>query len=116
MNHGQVLVKVYGHVWPTGTALLEALRPLVQSLPPGDISPEDALELDGNLLRISYEGVYFPLDEALDIIASHLGPTSQGKVDYLDMEAWTLQRHRIVEGSLQASSASLNAVLDYSGH
>lgn len=116
MNHGQVLVKVYGHVWPATASLLEALRPLMQSLPSGEIPVEQTLELDGTLLRISYEGVYFPLDEALEILTPHIGPDSQGKVDYLDMEAWMLHRYRIVQGRLQGSSASLNAVLDYSGH
>lgn len=116
MNHGHVLVKVYGHMWPACPALLEALRHVMQGLPLGDIPPDETLELDGDLLRLSYEGVYFPLDDVLAVIAAHLSPDSQGKLDYLDMEGWTLHRHRIVQGQLQASSASLNAVLDYSGH
>ena len=116
MNHGNILVKVYGHVWPAPPVLLTDLRRLLDSLPPGDMPVEEALELDGDLLRISYEGIYFPLDDALHILTPHLGPQSQGKIDYLDLEAWTLTRCRVCGQGLERSSAPLNAVLDYSGH
>ena len=93
-----------------------ALLPLVSSLPAGALSLAEMLELDKDLLRISYEGVYFPLDEVLAILDQHLTPQSQGKLDYLDLEAWTLTRHRMVGTQWEISRAPLNAVLDYSGH
>lgn len=107
-----MLVKVYGHVWPAGSAMLDALGAVLA--PQADAA--EVLELDGDLLRLSFEGIYFPLEEVLEALVPHLGADSRGKIDYLDLDAWTLTRHSIAEGGVACSSASLNNVLDYSGH
>ena len=115
MSQSHVLVKVYGHVWPADTALERALEPLAGEAVP---APEEipVLEREGDLLRLSFEGMYFPVDEVVETLRQHLTPASHGKVDYLDMEAWILTRHSILDGKIHSNTVPLNHVLDYSGH
>lgn len=109
------LLKVYGHVFPVNDALYEDLaHACADALPDADDIP--VLERDGDMARISFEGVYFPEDEVLEALVRHLGPEHKGKLDVLDMEGWRLTRHVLAEGSVHSSSAPLNNVLDYSGH
>lgn len=109
------LCKVYGHVHPVTDALYAALEEAVASALADD--PDEALLLrEGDMARISFEGVYFPEDEVLAALRQHLAPDMQGKLDYLDIENWRMNRHRFVQGEVQSSSAPLNSVLDYSGH
>ena len=68
------------------------------------------------MARVSFEGVYFPVDEVLAALARHLRPEHQGKLDVLDLENWRLTRHLFDQGRIRSSSAPLNNVLDYSGH
>ena len=72
--------------------------------------------LEGDTLRISWEGLYFPLEDVLLALAATLGNGSEGKLDYLDLEEWTLTRYVPGPHGLQASKRDLNHVLDYSGH
>ena len=114
MNHGNVLVKVYGHVWPVTPEILGSLRPL---LPLSEhLEPEEMLAMEKDLLRVSFEGLYFPLEDLLETLQPFLTPESKGKFDYLDMEGWTLTRHNIQGTHIVVSQASLNNILDYSGH
>ncbi len=107
-----ILIKVYGHIWPTSSDLLNALMPLV----PNWEHSEQVFEIDGDLLRISYEGMYFPLDDVVPVLQSFLKKDSQGKLDYIDLEAWTITRHAITGQNIIISHRSLNDVMDYSGH
>lgn len=72
--------------------------------------------LEGDTLRISWEGLYFPLEDVLSALAATLGSGSAGKLDYLDLEEWTLTRYVPGTNGFQASKRDLNQVLDYSGH
>lgn len=72
--------------------------------------------LEGGTLRISWEGLYFPLEEVLLALAATLGSGPEGKLDYLDLEEWTLTRYVPGTNGFQASKRDLNQVLDYSGH
>lgn len=112
-----VLVKVYGNIYPTTAALRSELEKACEGLLPSDgAGPEDTtVELEGDLLRISYEGVYFPVEDVLALIPPHLRPESQGKIDYIDLENWTLHRYSIHGMHIQYASASLNNVMDYAG-
>lgn len=105
------LLKVYGHLCPADAALAKALdRATSTALP----SPEDALITHKNtLICLSFEGVYFPLEESLDALRQHLSPALNGKIDYIDLDAWTLTRHSIINGIVHIRSAPLNAVLEY---
>lgn len=110
----RTLVKVYGNISSASPELMHALEPVArQALP----TPDDpVLEQDGDMLRIHFEGICFPLEEFLEVVLLHLSKKSLGKVDYIDLDAWKLHRHIIEGKSIRASSVSLNNVLDYSGH
>lgn len=115
MSRHHVLIKVYGNVYPASPALFASLADCCRS---GCVSENDdipVVELSGDILRISYEGMFFPLDDVLERLVPLLAPAMQGKIDYIDLEEWTLTRHRIKGTSLTATSAPLNAVMDYSG-
>lgn len=108
------LVKAYGHVYPVGAPLEDALRAaLREALPDNDDVP--LLERDGDMLRISFEGGYFPEEEVVSVLRTAPGRTL-GKLDVLDLENWRLTRHAFRDGRLHTSAAPLNNVLDYSGH
>lgn len=108
------LFKVYGHVYPADAVLENALETaLADALPDNDDVP--LLERDGDILRISFEGSYFPEEEIVHVLRAAHG-SLEGKLDVLDMENWRLTRHAFQDGRLHSSSAPLNNVLDYSGH
>lgn len=108
-----VMLKVYGNLWPASPQLKDRLSMLCTScLPP----ESQIVELDVDLLRISFEGIFFPLKEVLDCIKPSLENNTRGKLDVLDLEAWTLQRHIFANGKITCRSAPLNNILDYSGH
>lgn len=108
------LLKAYGHVYPANPALESALQTaLADALPDNDDVP--LLERDGDMLRISFEGSYFPEDEVVQTLKTAPGPL-EGKLDVLDLESWRLTRHAFRGGTLHTSAAPLNNVLDYSGH
>ncbi len=103
-------------MWPADAALLarlEALSGEVMGRADEDIP---LFELDGDLIRVSFEGSWFPVQETLDILRAGLTPASHGKLDVLDLDDWTLTRHTFAGETVHASSAPLNHVLDYSGH
>jgi len=110
-----VLLKVYGHIWPADALLQMALAAACATALPED-AEEPILSREGDLLRISFEGIYFPVDDCLEVLAHHLQPAHQGKLDVLDLEDWRLTRHVFSQGRIVQSSAPLNNVLDYSGH
>ena len=116
MKH--VLLKIYGAFSPAN----ETARLAVETAGSAALSLEEQpwLFLEGDLLRISWEGISFPLEEVLDALTSTLPAESKGKLDVLDLESWTLRRHLLGPGQGQArfsaSERSLNHVLDYAGH
>ncbi len=112
-----VLIKVYAAFWPAAEACLAAVRQ-AGSTALGHEEEEWVL-LEGTLLRISFEGIHFPLDEVLEALDRHLPPDVEGKLDVLDLDGWTLTRYlrrTTPEGGFASSRRSLNHVLDYSGH
>ncbi len=109
-----VIIKVYGHVWPIDPQCLEALKP---HFPASEyLDADEMLVHENDMLRMAFEGIYLDMEEVLTIVHRFLQPTSQGKIDYIDLDAWTLTRHRIEHGLMTVSTASLNTVMDYSGH
>jgi len=109
----QVIAKVYAAFSPADAACLNPVERAGKSAA-GHEAPW--LFLDGDLLRISWEGIYFPVDEVLEALAARLPHDAQGKLDSLDLEGWVLTRHIFCDGAFTASTRSLNHVLDYSGH
>lgn len=107
-----VLIKTYGNIYPASKELLRELAARMQdAIPAGNVTVAN-----GDMLLLSFEGIYFPLEEVLAGIERHITGQSAGKLDYLDLEAWRLTRFRIENGKISSSSAPLNNVLDYSGH
>ncbi|MDR2572963.1 MAG: hypothetical protein LBC94_01235 [Desulfovibrio sp.] len=110
---GRVLIKVYGHIQPVSddffTALVKICSDAISDGQDGSI-----LRREEETVRISFEGLYFPLEETLHLLARHIGPEHRGKLDVLDIENWRLSRH-VFDGGLRSSSAGLNSVMDYAG-
>ena len=76
----------------------------------------ECTELEGDIFRISFEGVFFPLDDVLDALRPLLCAESSGKIDLIDMEAWTLTRAAFSGTEITVKTVGLNHVLAYSGH
>ncbi len=101
-------LKVYGYVEPASGVMYETLQKVLASA----FVPPEALSFSPPSLFFSYEGEYFPLEEVLTCMAPLLDGAAQGKLDYIDMEAWTLTRHFFQNGRIVIRSASLNHVMD----
>ncbi len=114
MNHGNILIKVYGHVWPISTAVQDILCPFFPQNEHMDSS--EMLYMENDMLCMNFEGLYFPLEELLESLTPHLTPHCKGKLDYLDLDAWTLTRHTIEGTQIKHATTSINNVLDYAGH
>lgn len=108
-----VLLKVYGNLHPADADLRAAVAGACEERMPAG---EEAVSLEGDLLRISFEGLYFPVEETLAVLGARLRPEQTGKLDVLDLEAWRLERHVFADGRITSGAAPLNNVLDFSGH
>ena len=107
-----VFCKVYAAFFPVREIRLEIVKTAAMSA----VGSEDWLFLEGDMLRISFEGTYFPLEETLAALLAILPLSAEGKLDYLDIERWKLLRHMFRNGDFDVSERDLNQVLDYSGH
>lgn len=112
-----VLVKVYGNFTPASLEFAEKLSscgPFASAM----ADAGDVVALEGSLLLIFFEGVWFPVDEVVDRVRQWLAETrnAAGKLDVLDIEEWKLSRYLVQNGKLLLKQAPLNNVLDYSGH
>lgn len=109
-----VLLKIYGHIYPATSIMFTELEKIAkQAMPVPDCS---VINIKDNLLTISFEGIWFPADEMIKTIQTHLKPEQTGKLDIIDIDAWMLTRYQIHDSSITHSSAHLNNVLAYSGH
>lgn len=109
------LLKVYGHIYPADDALYTSVaQACACAMPDSDDVP--VVEKDGDMIRVSFEGVYFPVEEVLACLAQRILPCHQGKLDVLDLENWQMTRHLFQEGRIQSRTVPLNHVLAYSGH
>ena len=104
-------VKAYGSLTPAGEEARSALENACT-----DWGAAAEIELTGDLLRFSFEGVFFPGDDVAEALSPFLSKVSTGRIDVLDMEAWTLTRYLVADGKIVRSVRDLNHVLDYSGH
>ncbi len=111
-----ILLKVYGHLYPTTAADEEALRAATSGAIADPVSADVPLiARTKDLLTISFEGIYFPLAEVMCALKALLRPEQTGKLDVLDVDAWSMCRYRFNKGHIEEHAADLNAVLDYSG-
>jgi len=105
-----VLVKAYGALYPAGPEHFEAVSRVLS-----DWYLEDAASLEGDLLRISHEGEYFPAEELVEALRPLLPPDAEGKLDFLDLEDWSLRRFFFHHGTVSVRQASLNQALESCG-
>ena len=95
----------------------------------GEFEKSAPLLFDANKndLTIAFEGVYFPIDDFMQVFEGENSLASlniqndnllllSGKIDYIDLESWSLSRTVFANGVSKKSQASLNHVLDYSGN
>lgn len=106
-------IKVYAAFSPADANVLSSVEK-AGSEAMGHESPW--LFLEGDLLRIAWEGAYFPLEEVLRALEITLAADAQGKLDHLDLDDWTLTRYLPGPDGFRSSTRSLNQVLEYSGH
>ncbi len=109
-----VRLKVYGSLHPADAETRDAVAGACEGRMPA--GQEEAVTLEGDLLRISFEGLYFPVEETLAAVQARLRPEQTGKLDVLDLEAWRLERHVFTDGRISSGAAPLNNVLEFSGH
>lgn len=117
MRH--VLVKIYGALHPAEDSWATELAFTGRDAVGQD---EPWFSIESGVLRISFEGMYFPLDNVLSVLETLCAPAIEGKIDCLDLEAWTLTRYLPAPSGenkgcrFSSSTRGLNQVLEYSGH
>lgn len=104
------LIKVYASLYPAGADALEAVNAALASW-----YVQGAAELAGDLLRISHEGEYFPTEDVVEALKPFQREESRGKLDEIDLEAWTLRRWFFDHGRLMTRKASLDQALESCG-
>lgn len=111
-----VLVKVYATLAPVSDDLVREAEEAASGAlgVEGDQGPFVFGEEDA--LRVSFEGIYFPVDDLVPILEKAAAAGTRGKLDVLDMENWRMTRHEAKDGKLSIHTVPLNHVLDYSGH
>ena len=109
----KIQIKVYAAFTPVSASMAGVLAPLGTQA----ITEEDApwLWVEGDTLRISFEGVYFPVEDVVEALEGNLPPTCKGKLDVLLLDDWELHRYVWQEGAFVLGKRSLNHVLSYSG-
>ena len=107
------LVKVFAAFSPVGEGCFEALQQTAGAALGCD---EPWLFREGDMVCIAFQGLWFPLEETLAALREHLAPETAGKLDYLDLETWTLTRCVWRHGAFDRVIRDLNHVLAYSGH
>ena len=112
MSRDAILVKVYAGLHPADAACADSVRRAGTAALHGN---GDAwLFHERDLLRISFEGLYFPEDEVIAALDAYLPAQAQGKLDVLDLEDWELRRYAREDGSFRMVRRDLNQVLEYS--
>ena len=107
-----ILVKVYAGLHPADAACADSVRRAGAAALHGNGGVWLFHERD--LLRISFEGLFFPEDEVLAALDACLPAHAQGKLDVLDMEGWELRRYAREDGAFRLVRRGLNQVLEYS--
>ena len=97
--------KTYGHLFPADQHIADAVGAALS-----DWNIPECTELEGDIFRISFEGVFFPLDDVEASVGEDLD------LDLIDMEAWTLTRAAFSGTEITVKTVGLNHVLAYSGH
>lgn len=115
-----IIIKAFGYVAPVPQECLEELQALGRAW----YLDESVFALEDGGLHIYYEGEYFPHEETAAVLAKYLVGQSEGKLDIIDYEAWTLRRYfmqmeyqraaDLEKGILYSRSSSLDHALEAS--
>ncbi len=106
-----VLIKVYGNLYPVPQECHTLCGRVLQSWNLEDI--EEVLFYEGDMVRFSFEGDFFPCDEIAEILKSFDTVHTEGKLDCIDVEEWTLTRHFFKKNeAYRVNTASLNHALE----
>ncbi len=95
-----VIIKVYGNLYPADAAMLKKLAVPGDAAALNMVQDQPILSLDGSILRLCFEGVYFPMEDFMDELQKKLQPGQQGKFDYFDLEEWRLTRWLVEDGKM----------------
>ena len=106
-----IAVKVYAALHPAGEDCIEAVRRAGR-----DAVGDPWLFSEGDMLRISFEGLYFPEEAVLEALDRFLPAEAEGRLDILDIEVWELRRHTRQDGRFVRLVRDLNQVLEYAGN
>lgn len=101
----EIIVKAYGWLEPANEEILQTLEPILRSW-----YIEDAMCLEDGALRLAYEGEYFPHEEIARALFPFLNEKSKGKMDIMDLEAWTLQRYFFDTSQVIVSNTGFSAL------
>ena len=104
-----VIVKAYGSFYPASEDALDAVNAVLSSW-----FIEDAAERKKDMLVIGFEGDSFPDEEIIDCLKPFMSGETHGKLDVMDLEAWTLRRWIFSGREAKANTVTLNKALDTS--
>ncbi len=110
-----VLIKVYAHFAPVTAELVRELEDSVSSAICAEDFAGPIVSTLEDMVRLSFEGIYFPEDDVADIVRHAVEDGACGKMDVLDLENWHMTRYEGRDHVLHKSGAPLNNVLDFSG-
>ena len=110
----RIIIKIYAALHPAGAHCIACVRQAGAGAIPE--SSEPWLFLEHDLLRISFEGLYFPEDDVLKALDTSLPTDACGKMDVLDLETWELRRYTRHDGKFSLVNRDLNHVLGYAEH
>ncbi len=105
-------VKVYGHLYPVPEECYTIILNIINSWHLVDDFGE-IVEFNKDIVNISYEGEFFPCEEVIEVLVSYHNDKTQGKLDCINVEKWTLNRHFFeIGGGYRQNTASLNHALE----
>ncbi len=108
-----ILVKVYGNLYPVNEECFLQCEKVLSAWNIENI--DTALSFEKDMLQFSFEGDYFPCDEISEILIEIHNKSSQtqGKLDCINIEDWTLTRHFFnLATPHRVNTASLNNALE----
>ncbi len=87
-----ILIKTYAYLESSDLEALKSCYENLITILNSWYLDDQLIEYDQKSIFISHEGEYFPVDEVVLELAKCISEESKGKLDYLDLEAWTLTR------------------------
>ncbi len=104
-----VIIKAYGAIDPATTETLADVQAVLDSW-----FINDAVALERDMLKISFEGDVFPDEDVVSALRPYLTARSKGRLDILDLEEWTLRRWIFSGMDVKVNTVTLNKALDTS--